>query len=87
MMRLFDKSFLQSSVTRHIQLYDDSILVEPNRFSTGTLVVGRVIRTSDQYGHLEITNNTMQKLLYNDIVVGALGARSALQLLRYPADG
>ena len=79
MMKLFDKSFFQSSVTKHIQLYDDSILVEPKHFSMGTLVVGRVIHTSDNYGHLETTNNTMQKLLYNDIVVGALGNRAALR--------
>ena len=78
-MKLFDQSFLQSSVTKHIELHHDSMLVDPNRFSTGTLVVGRVIRTSEQYGHLEITNSTMHKLSYNDIVVGALGTRSALR--------
>ena len=78
-MKLFDRSFLQSSVTRHIALHDDSILVDPNRFSIGTLVVGRVIRTSEQYGHLETTNSTMHKLSYDDVVIGALGTRSALR--------
>ena len=72
-------SFLQSSVTKHIALDQNSFLVEPNGFSIGTLVVGRVVRTSERYGHLEMTNSTMHKLSLNDIVVGALGSRAALR--------
>ena len=78
-MRVLGKTFLQASVTKHISLHDDSVLVSPRGFSTGTLVVGRVIQTSERYGHLEITNSTMHKLSINDIVVGALGNRSALR--------
>ena len=78
-MRLLGKKFLQASVTKHVSLCDDSVLVSPNGFSTGTLVVGRVIRTSEQYGHLETANSTMHKLSSNDIVVGALGNRAALR--------
>jgi len=78
-MRLLGKHFLQSSVTRHIALPDDSMVVSPNGFSTGTLIVGRVIRTSEKYGHLETTDGTMHKLSSNAIVVGALGNRAALR--------
>ena len=78
-MRLLGKNFLQASVTKHVSLCDDSVLVSPNGFSTGILVVGRVIRTSEQYGHLETANSTMHKLSSNDIVVGALGNRAALR--------
>ena len=78
-MRLLGKNYVQASVTKHIPLGYDSVLVSPNGFSTGTLVVGRVIRTSERYGHLETANSTMHKLSSNDIVVGALGNRAALR--------
>lgn len=78
-MRLLGTNYLQASVTKHIVLGNDSILVSPNGFSTGTLVVGRVIQTSEQYGHLEMANSAMHKLSSNDIVVGALGNRAALR--------
>ena len=78
-MRVLGNTFLQASVTKHIALYDDFTLVSPKGFSTGTLIAGRVIRTSERYGHLETTSNVMHKLSKNDIIVGALGNRSALR--------
>ena len=78
-MKLLGKTFLQASVTKHISLHNDSVLISPDGYSTGTVVVGRVLRTSDRYGHLETANSAMHKLSKDEIVVGALGNRSALR--------
>ena len=78
-MTSFNQSFIQSSVTKNIAINQMKRLVPLDTYSFGSLVAGRVVRTSERYGHLETATNMMHKLSINDIIVGALGNRAALR--------
>ena len=77
-MTSFEQGFIQSSVTKNIATNQMKHLVPLDTFSFGSLVAGRVVRTSERYGHLETATSMMHKLSI-DVIVGALGNRAALR--------
>ncbi|MEC7986468.1 MAG: hypothetical protein VX278_14980 [Myxococcota bacterium] len=78
-MTALSQGLIQASVTKNIVLQPNHRLVSTEGFSYGTLLVGRVTRTSEQYGRIETIDGQMRKLKLNDVVVGALGNRAALR--------
>lgn len=67
------------SVTYNIPLTHDIILTDTIKSEPGTIIVGKVLNEKSKYNELELTSGRMARVKKGDIVVGALGARAALQ--------